>query len=63
MPDLLVTLLIVAAILLVADLLLAGGAMTMMGAVGVMGIFSHPLIAAAFVVLVVALVLLFGGAR
>jgi hypothetical protein len=45
----------------VADLLLAGGAMTMMGAVGMMGVFSHPLIAAAFVVLVVALVLLLGG--
>ena len=31
MPDLLVTLLITAAILLVADVLLAGGAMAMMG--------------------------------
>jgi hypothetical protein len=31
MPDLLPTLLLVAAILLVADLLLAGGAMTMTG--------------------------------
>jgi hypothetical protein len=36
--------------------------MTMMGVVGVMGIFSHPLTAAALVVLVVALVLLLGGA-
>jgi hypothetical protein len=62
MPDLLVTLLTIAAILLVADVLLAGGAMTMMGVGGVIGIFSHPLTAAALVVLVVALVLLLGGA-
>lgn len=62
MPDLLVTLLIMAAILLVADLLLAGGAMTMTGAAGVMGMLSHPLTAAALVVLVVALALVHGGA-
>lgn len=62
MPDLLVTLLTIAAILLVADVLLAGGAMTMTGVGGVIGIFSHPLTAAALVVLVVALVLLLGGA-
>lgn len=62
MPDLLVTLLMIAAIQLVADLLLAGGAMTMAGVAGMMGVFAHPLTAAAFVVLVVALILLLTGA-
>ncbi len=62
MPDLLATLLIIAAILLVSDLLLAGGAMTMMGVGGMIGIFSHPLTAAALIVLMVALVLMLGGA-
>ncbi len=60
MPDLLATLLVIAAILLVADLLLAGGAMTMTGVAGMMGLVSHPLAAGALVVLVVALILLLG---
>lgn len=62
MPDLLVSLLIIAAILLVADLLLAGGAMTMTSVVGMMGLVSHPLAAGALVVLVVVLILFLGGA-
>ena len=61
MPDLLVTFLVVAAILLLADLLLAGGAMTMMGVSATMGVVTHPLVAGALVILVVALVLLLGG--
>lgn len=62
MPDLLVSLLVIAAILLVADLLFAGGAMTMTGVAGMMGLVSHPLAAGALVVLVVVLILFLGGA-
>jgi len=61
--DLLVTLLVVAAILVLADLLLAGGAMTMTGMSTMVGAVAHPLVAGALVVLVVGLVLLLGGAR
>lgn len=63
MSDPLLTLLLIAAILLVADLLLAGGAMTMTGMSAVAGAVAHPLAAGALVVLVVVLVLTFGGAR
>jgi hypothetical protein len=61
MPDLLLTLLLGAAILVVADLLLAGGAMTMTGMSGMAGAVAHPLAAAALVVLVIALLLVLGG--
>ena len=61
MPDLLLTLLLVAAILLVADLLLAGGAMTMAGMSAMMTVVAHPLAAGALVVLIIALVLALGG--
>ena len=61
MPDLLPTLLLVAAILLVADLLLAGGAMTMAGMSAMAGAVAHPLAAGALVVLVVVLFLVLGG--
>lgn len=61
MPDLLVTVLIVVVILLVADLLFAGGAMAMTGMGAMMGAVSHPLVAGALVLLVVALILLLGG--
>lgn len=61
MPDLLATVLIVAAILLVADLLLAGGAMTMTGMAAMMGAVSHPFVAGALVILLVALILFLGG--
>ena len=63
MPDLLPTLLLVAAILLVADLLLAGGAMTMAGMSAMAGAVAHPLAAGALVVLVVVLFLVLGGQR
>lgn len=63
MPDPLLTLLLIAAILLVADLLFAGGAMTMTGMSAVAGAVAHPLAAGALVVLVVLLLLTFGGAR
>ena len=63
MPDPVLTLLLIAAILLVADLLLAAGAMTMMGMSTVAGAVAHPLAAGALAVLVVILVLTFGGAR
>lgn len=45
MPDLLLTLLLVAAILLIADLLLAGGAMTMTRMSAMAGAGAHPLAA------------------
>lgn len=61
MPDLLLTLLLVAAILLVADLFLAGGAMTMTGMSAMVGAMAHPLIAGALVVLVIVLFLVLGG--
>ena len=61
MPDLLLTLLVIAAILLVADVLLAGGAMTMSGMSAMAGAVAHPLIAGALVVLVIALIVVFGG--
>jgi len=61
MPDLLVSLLLVAAILLVADLLFAGGAMTMTGMSAMASAVAHPLAAGALVVLVVVLVLALGG--
>ena len=63
MPDLLPTLLLVAAILLVADLLLAGGAMTVAGMSAMAGAVAHPLAAGALVVLVVVLFLVLGGQR
>lgn len=58
MPDLLLTVLVVVTILLVADLLFAGGAMAMTGMGAVRGAVSHPLVAGALVLLVVALILL-----
>lgn len=63
MPDIALTLLLVAAILLVADLLLAGGAMTMAGMSAMVGAVAHPLAAGAIVVLLVVLVLTLGVAR
>jgi hypothetical protein len=60
MPDVLVTLLLVAAILLVADLLLAGGAMTMAGMSAMGGAVAHPLAAGALLVLVLVLGLFLG---
>ena len=47
MPDVLLRLLLIAAILLVADLVLGGGAMTMTGMSAMAGAFAHPLAAAA----------------
>lgn len=61
MPDLLLILLLGAAILLVADLLLAGGAMTMTGMSAMAGAVAHPLAAGALVVLVIVLFLVLGG--
>jgi hypothetical protein len=61
MPDLLPTLLLIAAILLVADFLLAGGAMTMTGMSAMAGAVAHPLAAGALVVLVIVLFLVLGG--
>ena len=61
MPDLLLPLLLAAAILLVADLLLAGGAMTMAGMSAMTTAVAHPFAAGALVVLIVALVLVLGG--
>jgi hypothetical protein len=61
MPDLLPTLLLIAAILLVADVLLAGGAMTMTGMSAMAGAVAHPLAAGALVVLVIVLFLILGG--
>ena len=61
MPDLLLTLLLAAAILLIADLLIAGGAMTMTGMSAMAGAVAHPLAAGALVVLVVVLFLVLGG--
>ncbi len=63
MPDLLITLLLVAAILFILDLLLAGGAMTMTGVSAMAGAVAHPLAAGALVILVVIAVLLLGGAK
>jgi hypothetical protein len=63
MPDVLITLLLVAAILLILDLLLAGGAMTMTGVSAMAGAVAHPLAAGALVILVVIAVLLLGGAK
>jgi hypothetical protein len=60
--DLLVTLLLIAAILVLADLLFAGGAMTMTGMSAMAGAVAHPLVAGA-VVVVVVVVLMLGGAR
>ena len=45
MPDVLLRLLLIAAILLVADLVLGGGAMTMTGMSVMAGAFAHPLAA------------------
>ena len=61
MPELLLTLLLVTAILLVADVLLTGGGMTMAGMSAMVGVVAHPLIAGALVVLVIALIVVFGG--
>jgi hypothetical protein len=61
MPDVLLTLLLVAAILLVADLLLAGGAVTMTGMSAMAGVAAHPLTAGALIVLIVVLFLIMGG--
>jgi hypothetical protein len=62
MPDLVITLLLIAAIFVVADLLLAGGAMTMAGMSAMAGAVAHPLVAGALVILIVVLVLFLGGA-
>ena len=61
MPDLILILLLAAAILLVADLVFAGGAMTMTGMSAMAGAFAHPLAAGGLIVLVVALVIVLGG--
>ena len=61
MPDLLLILLLVAAVLLVADLLLAGGAMTVTGMSAMAGMVAHPLAAGAFVVLIIVLGLVLVG--
>ena len=61
MPDLIVTLLLIAAIVLLADMLLAGGAMTMMGATAAIGMVAHPIVAGALAVMVVVLILFLGG--
>lgn len=61
MTDLVLILLVVAAILLVADLLLAGGAMTMAGLSGMSMVAAHPLAAGALIVLIIVLVLALGG--
>jgi hypothetical protein len=61
MPDLLLMLLLGAAILLVADLLLAGGAMTMTGMTAMAGTVAHPLAAGALLVLLIALFVVLGG--
>jgi hypothetical protein len=61
MPDLILILLLVAAIFLVADLVFAGGAMTMTGMSAMAGAFGHPLAAGGLIVLVVALVIVLGG--
>ena len=61
MPDLILILLLVAAILLVADLVFAGGAMTMTGMSAMVGAFAHPLGAGALIVLVIVLVMVLGG--
>ena len=63
MPDPLLTVLLIAAVLLLADLLLAGGAMTMTGMSMVVGAVAHPLAAGVLAVLIVVLLLNFGGAR
>lgn len=61
MPDLILILLVVAAILLVADLVVAEGAMTMAGMSAVTSVVAHPLTAGPSVVLVIVLVLVLGG--
>ena len=61
MPDVLLTLLLVAAILLVADLFLAGGAMTMTGMSAMAGVVAHPLMAGALIVIIFVLFLILGG--
>lgn len=61
--DLLLVLVVVAAILVTADLLLAGGAITMTGGSMVAGAVGHPLAAGALVVPGVVLVPLLGGTR
>lgn len=63
MSDVLVTLIVLAAILLLADVLLMGGGMTMTAMSGMAGAFAHPLVAGALVVLVVILVMIMGGVR
>lgn len=60
MPDLLLILLLVAAVLLIADLLLAGGAMTMTGMSAMVGVVAHPLAAGAIVALIIVFVLVLG---
>ena len=57
MPDVVLTLVLVAAILLVVDLLVAGGAMTMAGMSAMTTVIAHPIAAGALVVLVIALVI------
>lgn len=61
MPDLILILLLAAAILLVADLVFAGGAMTMTGMSTMVGAVAHPLAAGALVVLIIVLVMVLGG--
>ncbi len=63
MPDPLAALLLIAAILVVADQLLAGGAMTMTGMSMVVSTVAHPLAAGVLIVLMVVLLLHFGGPR
>ncbi len=62
--DPLSTFLLIAAIVAIVDLVLMGGAMTMTGMSAMGGVLTHPLGAAALLVLaVVALVTLLGGVR
>ena len=61
MPDLILILVLVAAIFLLADLFLAGGAMTMTGMSAMTTVVAHPLAAGALVVLVIVLALVLGG--
>lgn len=61
MPDLLVWLLVVAAILLIADLVFAGGGMTMAGMSAMTSVVAHPLAVGALAILVIVLVVVAGA--
>lgn len=61
MPDLLLSLAVIAFVFLLADLFLAGGTMTMTGMSAMAGVVAHPLAAAALVVLAIMLALRLAG--